>query len=113
MPGPLRQGEDALQQELSKQLHSHLEPDLPSGPSEHLPSNLIGVEFSGGVGVFHMKGWGPKSSVCPSKPGKSNIFAGIYPRILLGYPGGARKVREKNVCVQCLARTEIPIFGSE
>ena len=24
--------------------------------------------FSGGVGVFHVKGWGPKSSVCPSKP---------------------------------------------
>ena len=28
-----------------------------------------------------MKGWGPKSSVCPSKPGKSNFFdfAGISP----------------------------------
>ena len=33
--------------------------------------------FSGGVGVFHMKGWGPKSSVCPSNPGKSNFFGGI------------------------------------
>ena len=24
-----------------------------------------------------MKGWGPKSSVCPSKPGKPNFFGGI------------------------------------
>ena len=24
-----------------------------------------------------MKGWGPKSSICPSKPGKSNFFGGI------------------------------------
>ena len=33
--------------------------------------------FSGGLGFFHTKGWGPKSSVCPSKPGKSNSFGGI------------------------------------
>ena len=33
--------------------------------------------FSGRVGVLHMKGWGPKSSVCPLKPGKSNFFGGI------------------------------------
>ena len=33
--------------------------------------------FSGGVGVFHTKGWGPRSSVCPSKPGKSNFLGGI------------------------------------
>ena len=26
--------------------------------------------LSGGVGVFHVKGWGPKSSICPSKPRK-------------------------------------------
>ena len=48
---------------------------------------------SGGVGVLHVKGWGPKSSVCPSKPGKPNFFG----RILLGQPGGARKVLEKKV----------------
>ena len=33
--------------------------------------------FSGGVRVFYMKGWGPKSSVCPWRPGNSNFFAGI------------------------------------
>ena len=38
--------------------------------------------------------WGPKSSVCPSKPGKSNFLAG-YPEILLGYPGGRPKSLRK------------------
>ena len=33
--------------------------------------------FSVGVGVFHVKGWGLKGSVCPSKPGKPNFFGGI------------------------------------
>ena len=32
---------------------------------------------SGGVGVFHVKGWGPKSSACPAKPGKPSFFRGI------------------------------------
>ena len=49
---------------------------------------------SGGVGVFHVKGWGPKSWVCPSKPRETKLFGGIC-RDLPGYPGGARKVREK------------------
>ena len=33
--------------------------------------------FSVREGVFHVKGWGPKSSVCLSKPGKSSCFGGI------------------------------------
>ena len=33
--------------------------------------------FSGGVGVFHAKGWGKRSSVWTSKLGKSNFFGGI------------------------------------
>ena len=57
--------------------------------------NFLVRIFSGGVGVFHVKGWGPKSSACPSKPGKSNCFGGISRQKLPGYPGGARKVREK------------------
>ena len=43
---------------------------------EHKPKHLS-PDVSGGVGVFHVKGWGPKSSVCPSKPGKSNFFGAI------------------------------------
>ena len=38
---------------------------------------------SSGVGVFHVKGWGPKSSVCPSKPGEPNFFGSRF-RTLLG-----------------------------
>ena len=50
--------------------------------------------FSGGVGVFHTKGWGPKSSVCPSKPGKSNFLGGIsrdFAGISRGCPKSLRK----------------------
>ena len=47
--------------------------------------------FSVWVGVFHVNGWGPKSSVCPSKPGKSNFFAGISRR----YP---KSLRKKSLC---------------
>ena len=54
------------------------------------PNFLIRI-FSGGVGVFHVEGWGPKSSVCPSKPRETKLFGGIS-RILPGYPRNARKV---------------------
>ena len=40
------------------------------------PNFLVRI-FSGGVGVFHVNGWGPKSSVWASKPGKPNFFGGI------------------------------------
>ena len=33
---------------------------------------------SGGVGVFHVKGWRPKSSVCPSKPRETKFLGGIF-----------------------------------
>ena len=45
------------------------------------PNFLVRI-FSSGVEVFHMKGRGPKSSVCPSKPGTSNF---------LGCPKSLRK----------------------
>ena len=39
-----------------------------------------------------MKGWGPKSSICPSKPGKSNSFlAGYFAGISWRYPKTLRK----------------------
>ena len=40
------------------------------------PNFLIHISL-GGVGVFHVKGWGPKSSVCPSKPREPNFLADI------------------------------------
>ena len=46
-----------------------------------------------------MKGWGPKSSVCPSKPRESNFLGGIsrdFARISRWRPKSLRK----KVCVQ-------------
>ena len=45
-----------------------------------------------GWGVFHVKGWGPKSSLCPSKPRETKLFGGISLGSLAGYPGRAREV---------------------
>ena len=42
-----------------------------------------------------MKGWGPKSSVRPSKPGKSNFFGGIsrdFAGIFWRRPKSLRKI---------------------
>ena len=55
--------------------------------------------FRVGGGVFHVNGWGPKSSIRPSKPGKSNFLGGIsrdFAGISRKYPKSLRK----NVCVQ-------------
>ena len=40
------------------------------------PNFLVRI-FSGGVGVFRVKGWAPKSSVCPSKARETKHFAVI------------------------------------
>ena len=48
-----------------------------------------------------MLGWGPKSSVCPSKPGKSNIFGRIsrdFARISRRHP---KSLRKKGLCSIC------------
>ena len=49
---------------------------------------------SGGVRVFRLKGWEPKSLACPSQPREPNFWAG-YPGLLPGHPRCARKVWEK------------------
>ena len=69
--------------------------DIPGVPEKFEKKKVWVWIFPGGVGAFHVKGWGPKSSVCPSKPGKSILFLRDIPGICRGYPGGARKVREK------------------
>ena len=46
-----------------------------------------------------MKGVGPKSSVCPSKPGKPNFLAG-YPGIFSGISWSRPKSLRNNFCVQ-------------
>ena len=52
--------------------------------------------------VFRMKGWGPKSSACPSKRGKSNLFGGIS-RDFAGRSRRCPKSLGKKVCVPFLA----------
>ena len=52
---------------------------------------------SGGVGVFHVNGWGPKSSACPSKFRETKLWAG-YPVILAGISRGCLKNVRKSFC---------------
>ena len=53
--------------------------------------------FSGGVGVFHVKGWGPKSSVCPSKPRESNFFWRDIPGFCRDIPEAPEKFEKKKL----------------
>ena len=62
------------------------------------PNFMVRIS-SGGVGVFHVKGWGRKSLVCPSKPGKSNFLGGIF-RDFAGVSLECPKSLRKKVCVQ-------------
>ena len=64
------------------------------------PNFLVRIS-SGRVGVKNVKGWGPKSSVCPSKPGKPNFSGGIS-RDFADIPELPEKF-EKKVSVQFLA----------
>ena len=53
---------------------------------------------SGGVGVFHVKGWGPTSSVCSSKPRETKCFGGIswdFAGICWGCP---KSLSKKSLC---------------
>ena len=55
-----------------------------------------------------MKGWGPKSSVCPSKPRESNFFGGIS----RDFAGISRK-RPKSLRKKCLGSIFGPYIGLE
>ena len=57
--------------------------------------NFLVRIFSGGGVVFHVKGWGPKSSVCLSKPRKIKVFWRDIPGFCWDIPGRARKAWEK------------------
>ena len=62
-----------------------------SGKKRNPNPNFLVRMSSGGVGVFHVKGWGPKSPVCPSKPTETKLLGGIS-RHFCRDIGGARKV---------------------
>ena len=75
--------------------------DLVAGFSPHFggrkrnpnPNFLVWIS-SGGAGVFHVKGWVPKSSVCASKPRETRLFGGIS-GMLPGYPAKSPKSLRK------------------
>ena len=46
-----------------------------------------------------MKGWGPKSSVCVSKPRENKLFGGMLRYVGWVIPGVPEQF-EKNVCVE-------------
>ena len=53
-------------------------------------SQVAGLS-SGGVGVFHVKGWRPKSSVCPLKPKEPKLICGISGSLCSDLPGMPEK----------------------
>ena len=62
--------------------------------------NFLAPIFSGGVGVFHTKGWGPKKfRYVPSKPRESYFFGGIS-RDFAGISRSCPKSLRKKVWVQ-------------
>ena len=91
-----------LQPQRWKKFRKSLESGTKKEPKPKLLSPDI---FWWGLGVFHVKGWGPKSSICPSKPGKSNCFGGIS-RDFAGISRKCPKSLRKKVCVQLLAPIE-------
>ena len=60
------------------------------------PNFLVRIS-SGGVGVFYVKGWGPKSSVCPSKPRETKLLGGISRDSCRDILGSSEKF-EKKLC---------------
>ena len=49
-----------------------------------------------------MKGWGPKSSACPSKPGKIKLVGRDIPGFCRDIPAVPEKFEKKKVRVQIL-----------
>ena len=81
---------------------------LPSQGRKRNPNpNFLVQASSGRAGVFQVKGWGPKSSVCPSKPWQTKLFGGISRdscRVFRGCPTSLRK----KVCVWFLSPKRSP-----
>ena len=63
---------------------------LQGRKKEPKPKLLVRIS-SGGVGVFHVNGVGPKSSVWPSKPRESKLFGGISRDFCRDIPGAPEK----------------------
>ena len=79
------------------EIFSKICPEIQARKRNPNPNFLVRI-FSGGVGVFHMKGWGPKSSVCPSKPRETKLLGGISRGYCWDIPGVPEKFEKKGLC---------------
>ena len=61
------------------------------------PNFMVRIS-SGGMGVFHARGWGPKSSVCPSKPRETKLFSGVSWDFCRDVPGAPEKFEKNSLC---------------
>ena len=69
-----------------------------SGRKKEPKPKLFGPDISSGVGVFHVNGWGPKSSIRPSKPGKFNLLGRDIPGFAGISRGRPKSLRKKSLC---------------
>ena len=70
---------------------------VPQRPKGGVSGKKKGTQTisSGGVGVFHAKGCGPKSSACPLKPRETKLSGGIsrdFRRDILEAPEKSEKI---------------------
>ena len=68
---------------------------ISSGKKKEPEPNFFGPDIFGGVGVFHVKGWGPKGSVCPSNARKTKLFGGISQIFWRDIPRVLKKLKTK------------------
>ena len=61
------------------------------------PNFLVRIS-SGGVGVFRANGWGPKSSVCRSKPRETKLLGGLSRDFCRDIPELPEKFEKKKLC---------------
>ena len=66
--------------------------------------NFLVRMFSGGVGVFHVKGWGPKKFGLSLKTRETKLFWRDLPGCCRDIPEVPKKFEIKKVCVQFCAR---------
>ena len=70
---------------------------MNQGRKRNLNPNFL-VRISLGGGGFHTKGWGPKSSVCHSKPRETKRFGGNSRDFCRDIPQVPEKFEKKCPC---------------